>query len=364
MQMAWEMGDPAERIRRLVELMRESGFTGMLIKSPANIFYFTGFRGPGYLLASYDGTATLYVYPIDYELAEMTASGEVQVSKLEMDATIRDVVDAVPDSVKSRLGFDYLSAEDYLEIAGRLGGSLAPASSYIWRLRMIKTPDEIEKIRRSCEIASRCMDLAVDLVDEGVMESEVKAEIIREMMRLGAEKPSFDIIVASGPRSSLPHGGPGDRMIRGGEVVVIDLGAVYEGYCSDLTRTVYVGSRPDERVLEVYEAVRRAKESAEASAALGVMVSALYERAFREIASRGYGEYFIHGLGHGVGIEIHEPPRIHRGADGVLSGGMIVTIEPGVYLPGRFGVRIEDTVLIREGGVDYLTSAKSDLLTR
>jgi len=358
------MVDPVDRLKKLLDLIQESGFTGILLRSPANIFYFTGYRGPGYLLVSSEGFPTLYVYPLDYELAEKTSSGEIQINKLDMGATIRDVIEAAPDNVKAKLGFDYLSAEDYLKITEYLGGSLAPASTYIWRLRMVKTSDEIEKIKKACEIASKCMELAIDLIEEGVMESEVKAEIIKEMMKLGAEKTSFDVIVASGPRSSLPHGGPGDRMMKNGDVVVIDLGAVYEGYCSDMTRTVYVGSKPDDKLLEVHETVLKAKQSAEASAILGTKVSTLYEKAFEEIAAKGYGDYFIHGLGHGVGIEIHEPPRIYKNVNEILSEGMVITIEPGIYLPGKFGVRIEDTVVIRREGIEFLTSASYDLLSR
>jgi len=358
------MVDPADRLKRLLDLMQEVGFTGMLIKSPANIFYFTGYRGPGYLLVPVDGLPTLYVYPLDYELAEKTSTHEIQMSRLDMGATIRDVIEAIPDNVKVKLGFDYLSAEDYLKATEYLGGSLAPASNYIWRLRMIKSSNEIERIRKACEIASKCMELAGDMIEEGVMESEVKAEIIKEMMKLGAEKASFDIIVASGPRSSLPHGGPGDRMMKEGDVVVIDLGAVYDGYCSDMTRTIYIGSQPDEKLLEVHETVLKAKQSAESSATIGTKVSTLYEKAFEEIAAKGYGDYFIHSLGHGVGIEIHEPPRIYKNVNEILSEGMVITIEPGIYLPGRFGVRIEDTVLVKRDKIELLTSSSYDLLNR
>ena len=355
------MASPGDRIKKLLDLMQEEGFTGILIRSPANIFYFTGYMGPGLLLVSVDGPPILDVYPLDYELAQNTCTDQVQISQLGMGSSLKDVIESIPDSVKVKLGFDFMSAEDYLRFSEYLGSSLAPASKQVWRLRMIKDSDELEKIRKASEISSRCMELARDLIEDGVMESEVKAEVMKEMLKLGAEKAAFDIIVASGPRSSLPHGGLGDRMMKSGDVVVVDLGAVYQGYCSDMTRTFYIGSDPDDKIKEVYEVVSRAKKAAEEAAAIGVKVSELYEKSYEEIASKGYGEYYIHSLGHGVGIEIHEPPRVFRGVDEILSEGLVITIEPGVYLPGKFGVRIEDTILIRRDRIETLTSAPYDL---
>ncbi len=355
------MASPAERVKRLLDLMQESGFTGILLRSPANIFYFTGYTGPGLLLVPVDGVPTLYVYPLDYELAEKTSLNHVQISRLDMGSTVRDVVEVIPDSVKARLGFDYLNAEDYPKLSEYFGGSLTPASKHIWKLRIVKGSEEIERIKKASEISSKCMDLAKDLIEEGVMESEVKAEVVKEMFKLGAEKAAFDMIVASGPRSSLPHGAPRDRVMKKGDVVVVDLGAVYEGYCSDMTRTFYIGSEPDQDVSKIYEIVLNAKKAAESSATIGVKVSELYEKSYEEISSKGYGEYFIHSLGHGVGIEIHEPPRLFKNVDEILSDGMVITIEPGVYLPGKFGVRIEDTILVRRDKVEILTSAPYDL---
>ncbi|MCS7132871.1 MAG: Xaa-Pro peptidase family protein [Aigarchaeota archaeon] len=356
------MANTGNRLRRLMDLMKESGLTGFLLKSPANIFYFTGYIGPGILVVSPDGIPSLFVYPMDYELAEQSISDDIELSRLEQTSTIKDVINALPEHVKIKMGFDELSAEEYFKIKDIVGGSISPASECVWRLRMVKNEEEVEKIRRSCNITSECMGLAAELLEEGVMESEVKAEVIKEMFKLGAERAAFEIIVASGPKSSLPHGGPEDRSMKEGDVVVVDLGVVYDGYCSDMTRTFYIGSHPDEEVLRVHDVVMNAKISAQRELTTGITAASLYEKAYGEISSRGYGDYFIHGLGHGVGIEIHEPPRLSPLGKEVMEEGMVVTIEPGIYLPRRFGVRIEDTMLVKRGGVEILTSAPYELI--
>lgn len=355
------MADTGDRIKRLINLMREGGLTGFLMKSPANLFYFTGYMGPGILAIPLEGVPSLFVRPMDYELAEQSVSGNIEVNRLEKTSTIRELVDVLPESMKIRLGFDELSADEYFKIKDLVGGSILPASEHIWKLRMIKDSEEIEKIRRSCEITSRCMELAAELFEEGIMESDIKAEVIREMFKLGAEKAAFEIIVASGPRSSLPHCGPGDRAMKKGDVVIVDLGVVYRGYCSDMTRTFYIGSRPDEEVLKIYEIVMSAKILAQKELTIGMTASILYEKVYREIDSRGYGDLFLHGLGHGVGIEIHEPPSLSPTGSEILEENMVLTIEPGIYLPRKFGIRIEDTVLVKRDGVEVLTSAPYEL---
>lgn len=350
-----------ERIRKLIEILRADGLTGAILRSQANIFYFTGYRGSGALLIPLDGLPTLYVPPLNLELAEEMAAGEIQVIKLEHSSSVQSMFENIPESVRAKLGFDFLSAEDYLKISERLAGSMTPISNQIWKLRMIKDDSEIDKIRKACEISSKCMELASEIIGQGVTETEIKAEIMKEMLNLGGEKPAFDVIVASGPNSSKPHGSPGSRLIRSGDVVVIDIGAVYEGYCSDLTRTFHVGFEPSEEVEKAYQAVLNAKQKAEESLKIGMTASDLYQSAYDQLASAGYREYFIHGLGHGVGIEVHEPPRISRGVEEVLSERMVLTIEPGVYLPKKFGVRIEDTIVVRREGVERLTRAPCEL---
>jgi len=351
----------ADRIKKLVGMLGEAGLTGAIIRSPANIFYFTGYRGSGAMIVPLDGLPTLYVPPLDFELAEETALEDIQVIKMEQGSKIQNVFEIIPENIRARLGFDFLSAEEYLKVSERFTISLTSISHSIWKLRTVKDESEVERIKKACEISSKCMELASELISDGVAESEVKAEILKEMMNFGGEKPSFDVIVASGPSSSKPHGSPINRVMKSGDVVVIDLGVVYEGYCSDMTRTFYVGSKPGEELAKVYQAVWDAKQMAEESLKIGMTASDLYQKAYDQLQSAGFGEYFIHGLGHGVGIEIHEPPKIMKNVDEILVEGMTLTIEPGVYLPGKFGVRIEDTILVKRDGVERLTSAPYDL---
>jgi Xaa-Pro dipeptidase len=348
------------RMRRLVESLRGDGLSGALLRSSANIFYFTGYRGAGYFLVQVDGLPTLYVSPLNFELAEESTPGEIQVVKLEQGFDIRRVFELIPENLKTRIGFDAMDAEDYLKVSGQLAGSMMPVSQHIWKLRMVKDESEIERVRKTCEISSRCMELASELLGEGLTEYEVKSEILREMLSLGGDGPAFDLIVASGPNSSKPHGAYKNRIIERGDVVVVDLGVVYEGYCSDITRTFYLGSSSDE-VSRVYQAVSEAKRRAEDLIRIGVKASDVYRAAHERLASAGYADYFLHGLGHGVGIEIHEPPRLFRDSEEILTEGMVITVEPGVYLPKRFGVRIEDTILIKRDGIEKLTSAPYEL---
>ena len=346
------------RISRLMDLIQENELSAILIHSEANIFYFTGYRGPGYLLIPLNGDPKLYVYPLNLELARMYVRGGVEVEELSMTARVENVVEDLPDEVKSRLGFDSLSAEDYLRLSALLGHeSLKPASEIVWKLRMIKDGSEINDIERACDITSKAMELASEMLEDGVMESEIKAEILEEMLKLGADGAAFDIIVASGSRSSMPHGAPGNRVMREGDVVVVDLGAVFDGYCSDMTRTFYIGENPPEEVRKIYEIVLEAKRLAEESVKPWTLSSALYDKVYDRLAAMGYADRFIHGLGHGVGIEIHEPPKISKIGKEMIQENMVITIEPGIYLPGKFGIRLEDTLLVEKDGVRRLTSA-------
>lgn len=347
------------RIKRLVEALREDGLSGILLRNPANIFYFTGYRGTGYLLVPMEGFPTLYVSPLNFELAEESIPGEIQVIKLEQVSNILRIFELMPENLKMRIGFDSLEAEDYLKVSGQLTGSMIPISQRVWKLRMVKDEIEIEKIRKACEISSRCMELASELLGEGITEYELKSEILREMLSLGGDGPAFDPIVASGPNSSKPHGVYGNRMIRMGDVVVIDLGVIYEGYCSDITRTFYLGSNSE--VSKAHQAVWEAKCKAEKTIRVGIKASDAYRVAHEHLVLAGYADYFLHGLGHGVGIEIHEPPKLFRDSDEVLIEGMTLTIEPGVYFPRKFGIRIEDTILIKRDGIEKLTSAPHEL---
>ena len=346
------------RLSRLLDLMQDNDLSAMLVQNPSNIFYFTGFRGQGFLVIPIDGRPRLHVHPIDHEAAQIYSSSEIEVEKLRLSSTLVDIVSGLPDAVKSRLGYDVMEAEDYVKVLEGAGvGRLQPSSELIWKLRMVKEDEEVSRIEKASEIASKCMELASEMLADGVNELEVKAEVLEEMLKLGAEKPAFDPIIASGPRSSLPHGGSGDRTISNGDVVVVDLGAVVDGYCSDMTRTFYIGSTPPREVEEAYKLVLEAKNLAEESAKPWALSSSLDEAARSKIAARGFGDYFVHNSGHGIGIDVHEPPRLSPTSREIVQENSVITIEPGIYVPRKFGVRIEDTVLVHRDGTKRLTSA-------
>lgn len=224
-----------------------------------------------------------------------------------------------------------------------------------------KSPEEIERMRRAQHLTERVFEEILDVIRPGLTEKEIAAEIVYRHLKGGAERMSFEPIVASGPNGALPHGRPSSRKIQPGDMIVLDFGCHLEGYASDMTRTVAVGE-PGEEARAVYEVVLQAQQAALESARAGMPSADLDRTARRVIEDAGYGSYFTHGLGHGLGLQVHEWPRVSHTADYVLPLYAAVTIEPGVYLPGKFGVRIEDVVVLHEEHAVNLTSARKDLI--
>ena len=227
---------------------------------------------------------------------------------------------------------------------------------------MIKDAKEIELIRKAVQISDEAFSHVIKIIKAGMTEKEVAAEIEYQMCKLGSERPAFQTIVASGLRGSLPHGIASDKVIQEGELVTMDFGAVYKGYHSDITRTVCVG-KASQKQKELYHIVLDAQLSGVAAVQEGRKNNAVDSAARYVIIQNGYGKYFGHGLGHGVGLEIHEWPRLSPKAEPMtLASGMIVTVEPGIYLPDWGGIRIEDTVLVTSNGYDKLTQSTKKLL--
>ncbi|MGI9102267.1 MAG: M24 family metallopeptidase [Terriglobales bacterium] len=228
-------------------------------------------------------------------------------------------------------------------------------------LRVIKDAAELALIRRAVDLGARLLDVALQSIRPGIAEADVAAELEYAARRAGAEAMSFETIVASGPRSALPHGRASSARIPSRGFVVLDFGVILAGYCSDMTRTVHVGKvSATERSL--YQAVREAQEAATGAVKAGIACGQVDASARRVLRRAGLARYFTHSTGHGVGLEIHEPPRLGRGQSDPLRAGMVVTIEPGAYVAGRGGVRIEDMVLVTERGCDVLTPAPKDLI--
>jgi Xaa-Pro aminopeptidase len=238
---------------------------------------------------------------------------------------------------------------------------LQPAPALIERSRMVKDAEEIAQIRPAVLLGADLFDVILKTVRPGVRENEVAAELEYAARRAGAEGMSFPTIIAGGTRSSLPHGRASEAAIPSCGFVVCDFGVILAGYCSDMTRTVYVG-RPTDEAGRIYEAVRQAQQAAIETVRPGIAVGEVDRAARKLLKKSNLDRYFTHSTGHGVGLEIHEPPRIATGLEEILRPGMVITIEPGVYIPGKFGVRIEDMVVVTEQGCQVLTPTSKTLI--
>jgi len=243
----------------------------------------------------------------------------------------------------------------------RSGVQLREAPALIEQARMVKDKEEISRLRAAVNLGSSLFDVALKAIRPGVKEVEVAAEIEYAARRAGAEAMSFETIIASGLRSALPHGRASTAEIPANGFVVCDFGIILAGYCSDMTRTVHVG-KPSDDARKMYEAVREAQQAGLGAVRSAVTVGEVDRAARHQLARRGLGKYFTHSTGHGVGLEIHEAPRIAAGQTEPLRSGMVITIEPGVYVPSVGGVRIEDMVLVTEGGCEVLTPASKELI--
>jgi Xaa-Pro aminopeptidase len=348
------------RADRLVALLDERSLDCLLVTNLVNVRYLTGFTGTnGACLVSRDER----LFFTDFRYVER-ARGEVR----EFDRVEggRDLLGDVAARLHGRAGFDdaHVSVRAHRRLGEKAGEGveLVPAGGLVERLREVKDEEELRAMRSAAEVARAAYEDIVECGLTGRTEREVAVRMVRLMEDLGAQGPSFPPIVAAGAGGALPHAEPRDAEIPAGTLVVVDAGALVDGYCSDCTRTFATGPLPDEAV-GIYELVRRAQQDALDAALAGADKREVDGVARRIIEEAGHGERFGHGLGHGVGLEIHEDPRLTRVAEGVLREGNTVTIEPGVYLPGGFGVRIEDLVAITADGPEVLAEFPKELVT-
>ena len=254
-----------------------------------------------------------------------------------------------------------MTVAQYRQLADAFTCELVPAQGLLGALRAAKDEEEIALMTKAQRISEQALEEILKFLRPGVTEKEVAAKLTYDMLRFGAEKMSFDPIVASGPNGSLPHAVPSDRAIQSGEFVTMDFGCVYGGYCSDMTRTVAVGE-PTEEMKKVYAVVLEAQLAGIAAEKAGVTGKSVDAAARRVIEDAGYGEYFGHSFGHSVGLEIHEAPNAGSTCEDVIPLGAAVSAEPGIYLPGKFGVRIEDVTIFTADGCVNLTKAPKDLI--
>ena len=352
------------RTEALRASLRNEGLDGYLVTNENNIYYFTGFffwevgvREGGRLLIPRQGENRLYVQEKNYEAARQTAKNcTVELVKRKEKVDLKIASDARNLKLK-RLGFNSLDASAYLKLFRTLTGTrLKALGKLVWELRRVKDKTELKHMRKAAELTSIGMKTALETVRPGLQEYEVAAEMEYAMRRLGSDGVAFDTMVASGVRSAFPHGGCTDRKIRKGDLVVIDVGAKYRHYRADLTRTVAVG-KPSPKQRKIHEVVKEAQERAFQTIKAGVKACDIDAVARILIEKEGYGKHFVHGLGHGVGLDIHEPPSLNPENEEALKAGNVVTVEPGIYIVDFGGIRIEDTVLVREDGAERLTEA-------
>jgi len=344
------------RIGSLRKIFREKGLDGYLVLNNFNILYLTGFSGATGLLIPSEGECTLFVYGVNYEQAKAEAKS-CSVVLVQRDEKLEEKIGRKIKGLKiGNLGFDGLSSVLYLKLRRVLRGStrLKAKGELVWELRKIKTGQELELMRKAAEITSEGMRVARETLRAGLTEIEVAAEIEYAMRKKGSWGTSFETIVASGARSAYPHGGCTEKQIRKGEAVVIDLGAIYKYYRSDMTRTMVAG-KPSKKQQQIYNIVKRGQDKGFKRMGEGVRAKTLDAAARKIIEKAGYGEYFVHGLGHGIGLEVHEPPTLNQQSKDVLKAGNVVTVEPGIYITGFGGFRIEDTVLVQRDGGEKLT---------
>ena len=343
----------------------ENGFDGYLILNEANLTYFIGFQGPVALLVPTNGECTLYVEGKNYEQAKAEGKG-FNVEKVKSDENLMDkVAQLAKDSKIKQLTVDAIGVPDWQLLTRRLDREivLEVNNAPIEALRRVKDAQELELMRKAGEITSAGMKAASEAIRPGIREFEIAAEIEYTMRKLGSGPTAFETIVASGPSSAFPHGGCSDRILREGDFVMVDIGATYKYYCSDMTRT-FVAGKPSAKQQIIWEVVKDAQESASKIIRESVPIADVDIAARQVIEAAGFGYDFVHRLGHGVGLEVHEPPSLNQLTKDVLLAGNVITIEPGIYLPGFGGVRIEDTVLVQKNCAEKLTKGPYSLSTQ
>ncbi len=351
------------RADRTVELLPRAGIDLLLVSNLVNVHYLTGYTGStGIALVGPDTRTFITDFRYVEQAAEQVDSAfDRRRAPVEL---LDAVAEALPDGAL-RLGFEdaHVSVRQHARLRELLPErvELVGVDGLVEGLRAVKDFDELERIRGAARIADTAFERLIGGGLVGRTERQLALELEQEMRLLGAQRPSFDSIVAAGPHGALPHATPRAVEIARGQLVVFDWGAELDGYCSDCTRTVAAGKLGDE-AKEVYRLVLEAQLAGVEAIEAGAAARDVDRVARAVIEAGGHGERFGHGLGHGVGLEVHEGPRVSQRSEAELRAGNVVTVEPGVYVPGEFGVRIEDLVVVTDGGCEILTSIGKDLI--
>ena len=367
------------RRRQLNKRLMAGDVDTVIISSPSNLYYYTGFTGgeaffvmpvekkedvwekaadSGKKEEGYVITDSRYYEQVERECPKLTL---IPLEEKGYSKTVKELLDRFQKEGKVAIE-DNMNLSQYLKLCETCPNYQFQVKGEVINLaRMVKDAEEIEKIRKAEAIGDAAFSYIVNMIKPGVSEAEIALELEFFMKRQGATRLSFDTIVASGPNSSMPHAQVTDRKIEKGDFITMDFGCVYQGYCSDMTRTVAVGE-PTEEMKQVYRIVLEANCRAMEGIMAGRRCDDIDALARNHIKECGYGEYFGHGLGHGVGLDIHEEPRFSPKCNVVIKENMVITDEPGIYLPGRFGVRIEDLVVVKKDGYEKLSHSEKELM--
>ena len=351
------------RLRKLRKLIAEKGLDVLLLSQPENLRYLSGFTGSGWLLIS--GRNALLA--TDFLYVEQAKGDSPDFEIVQIKQELHEWLPGlVSDLGSHKLGFEgnLISYDGYLKLDAAIKAKgtrleLIAVTGVVEQLRSVKEPKELEFITGAAELADIAFEQARGIIRPGITEKEIAWEIEKIVRQKSGEGLPFEIIVASGPDSALPHARPGDKRIRSGEPVLIDMGARVNGYCSDLSRTLFPG-KAQPSFQTIYDTVLKAQIAAIEGIESGMAASQADQLARTVIEQAGYGNAFGHGLGHGVGLAVHEFPRLGLTSSDSLSDGMVFTIEPGIYLAGRGGVRIEDMAVLEEDKVRVLSRASKD----
>ena len=351
-----------DHIAKITAQLPEHGLDAMLVTSAPGERYAVGFEGEGWVLVSRDGAR----YSTDgryIEAARQQVTGAEIVLTERGQSHLALAREEIRRRGLKRVGFESgrVSADELGRWKDSLPCELVAAQGLLDGLRAAKDEEELARMRQAQRITDEAFREILNFIRPGLTEQEVAARLVYELLRRGGRRVSFDPIVAAGANGSMPHAVPGETVIQPGMFVTMDFGCVYEGYCSDMTRTVAVG-QPTDEMERVYHTVLEAQRAGIAAARAGVTGSEVDRAARQAIQQAGYGSFFSHSFGHSLGLEIHEYPNASPSEQTVFPAGAVISAEPGIYLPGHFGVRIEDVLVLREGGCEDITQAPKNLI--
>ena len=351
-------------VERIQQKLEEYGLDAILITDEKNQRYALGFPFTDGAVIVARKSAWLITDSRYIEAAQNIAGCCSNVVMYDgSKGLIAHIKDILASEKITRLGAEEekLSYAEFMRYEHELGVKLENSQIILKTLRAAKHGEEFEALRAAQAISEKALEETLHIIRPGMTEREVAAELVYRMLRHGSEGNSFDPIVVTGSKTSLPHGVPGDKVIQSGDFVTMDFGSIKHGYCSDMTRTVAVGSASEE-MRNVYDTVLRAQLAGIAAARAGVLGKEIDAAARKVISDAGYGKYFGHGFGHSLGLDIHEWPNANPSGETPMPAGAVCSAEPGIYIPGRFGVRIEDVMVIRDTGAEIITRAPKELL--